>query len=271
MTGSDKKEGERRVLEAARNVCCTFPAGEILLAEEPDLRINMGAEWLAVEVTELVRPSTENSFPPVQDEAFHRKVVRLAEEKYYQRPNAEPVCVCVCFLDEKRCERENREGWNRLVDKRTGRKLDKMADSLVEFVNRRPVHGVGSATFKKREMPGQTDSDTLPTGFEIIGISLAPGPWRSGESGTIPPLDRQELVVAIANKNALLPGYRANIPGTPIWLLIYSGAAVSHGVPVPKSIRDWEYDFDFERVFFFSCMDNRVFELRRSAANGGQN
>ncbi len=114
-----QKEEERRVLEAARRVCCTFPVGEIQLAEEPDLRIEAGTELLAVEVTELLRSGYR--FRPAQDERFHHEVLRLAERMFYETPNAEPVCVGVSFLDEIRCELENLDGWNRLADKKTGR------------------------------------------------------------------------------------------------------------------------------------------------------
>ena len=258
-----QKEAERWILEDARSVCSFFPPGEVQCFEEPDLRIKLGTGWLGVEVTELVRPKGENPFPPVQDENLHHEVVRLAEQNYYQAPDAEPVSVGVMFLDDEQCRRENPEGWQRLADKETGRKPEKMASSLVEFVKYHSAQGRSSAVFKKREMPGQTDGDTLPAGFEVIVISLPPAPWCSGESATIAPLDPQQLCATIKKKNELLPKYWAKSPDTPIWLLIYSGPSVSRSLPIPRSITEWKFAFDFDKVLLFSGMDRRVFEIGR--------
>ena len=67
----------------------------------------------------------------------------------------------------------------------------------------------------------------------------------------------------IGKKNALLPKYRAKCVDTPIWLLIYSGLSVAQGIPIPCSVSEWRFAFDFERVLLFSGMDNRVFEIGR--------
>jgi hypothetical protein len=259
----DQKEGERRILEAARKICSLFPPGEVEIFEEPDLRIKTVGGWLGVEVTELVRPNGENPFPPVEDENFHREVVRLAEEEYRRTHDAVPVCVVVYFLNEARCRHENLDGWLRLTDRKTGRKLEKMASSLVDFVKRHSAQRTGSTTFSKREMHGQTGGDVLPTGFEVIGITWPAGPWHSGESASIPPLDPQQLSTTIRKKNGLLPQYRAKVPDAPIWLLIYNGPSVSRGVPIPRSITEWKFAFDFDKVFLFSGMDNQIFDIGR--------
>jgi hypothetical protein len=258
-----QKERELWILEAARRVCPLFPPGEVEPSEEPDLQIKMGNGWLGVEVTELVRPSGKNPFPPVEVENFHYEVVRLAEEKYYRASDAEPVCVHARFLDDERCRHENPEGWRRLADRKTASKRDKMVKSLVNFVRCHAVPGTGSATFKTREMPGQMHGDTLPTGFEVIGISSPRGPWLSGESATLAPLDPEQLCATIRSKNQLLPKYRAKARGMPMWLLIYSDLSVSRGVPIPHTIAEWKFAFDFDKVLLFSGMDNRVFEIGR--------
>jgi len=256
-----QKEYEARILEAARKVCSIFPSGAIRLSEEPDLLIKSAGGDLGVEITELLREDT-GPFSPVKNEDFHRKVVRLAEERYRDL-DAEPVHVGVMFLDEARCKSENPEGWRRLADRKVGRKLENMANSLVEFVKNHSGRAGVPTTFKKREMPGQMDADTLPAGFEVISISRPPAAWASGESATIPPLDREQLRRAIDKKNSLLPRYRANTRDMPIWLLIYSGPSVSRGVPIPRVARSWRFPFDFEKVLLFSGMDNEVIEISR--------
>jgi hypothetical protein len=119
MTSRTKqKEVARRILEVARHACSFFPHGTIEDFEEPDFRIKTGAGCLGVEVTELVRPKEENAFRPVETESFHEAVMQLAEG-YYRAAGAAPVNVSVYFSDERRCERQNPEGWRRLTSDRS--------------------------------------------------------------------------------------------------------------------------------------------------------
>lgn len=75
---------------------------------------------------------------------------------------------------------------------------------------------------------------------------------------------QQSLGTRIAAKNELLPSYRANLPGSPIWLLLYSCSEVSRRIEIPHGIENWAFPFDFDRVFFFSTLSGRVVELRRA-------
>jgi hypothetical protein len=259
-----KKQRERWILETARAIYPFFPPGEIELFEGPDLRIKTDTGWLGVEIVDIVRPKGAASSRPVEAESFHCKVVRLAEKIYYSRRDAKAVCVGVAFLDDEQCKRENLDGWRRLVDGKSGSKLQKMGNSLVEFVSRHPVPATGSAIFSEREMPGQAGPDTLPTGIEVISISLPPGPWHYGESSvSLTALDPQHVCALLRKKGQLLPDYRAKMPGAPTWLLFYSGLQVSRGVPIPPNIADWKFAFGFDKVLLFSAMDNRVFEIGR--------
>ena len=255
-----KKNSERRILEAARAICPLFPSGEIELSERPDLLIRTDTGSLGIEITELLRPKVGKSLRPVENEAFHRKVLRLAEKNYDSAPDAKPVWVGAAFLDEEQCSHENPEGWSRLNDQKTGNKAEKMSKALAEFVERRVLRGICPVTFSKREMPGESDDDVLPTGFEAIGISTFGLPlWTSCESASLCPLKPDQLDLAIQKKNKLLPQYRHSVPGTPIWLLISS--RVARGVPIHPSVTEWKFAFDFEKVFLFSEMDNQIFEI----------
>ena len=251
-----QKEVERQILEAARHTCSLFPPGDIQASEEPDLWIKTGTGSVWVEVTELVRPKGDDVFPPVEKESFHQDVVRLAEA-YHRASEAAPAGISVYFSDEQRCRREDPDGWNRLTsDKKAGGKREKMARSLAEFVKDQYVPEAETVTFSQRI--------NLPTGFSVIRISSSPGSWHSGESGCPSSLDHEQLASTIKKKNDLLPKYRANAPNSPIWLLIASGASVSRGVPIPtRSIDEWKFPFDFDKVLLFSVMDNRVFEIGR--------
>src|SRR5271167_2037357 len=240
-----QKDVERGILEAARHASSLFPIGIIEDFEEPDLRIKMDTGWLGVEVTEIVRPKEANAFRPVETESFHEEVMHVAEE-YYRASGASPVNVYAYFSDEQRGERQDPDGWRRLMsDKKPGSKRHKMARSLAEFVKNRHIPGQDLVAFSQT-LPFRK---TLPTGFDFIRISALPPivPWHSGEHGRMSPLDHEQLNSTIRRKNTLVSKYRANIPDCPIWLLIASGSSVARGVPIPNSIDEWKFAYDFDK------------------------
>ena len=77
-----QKRSEIRILETARRACSLFPPGDIVPFEEPDLKIMSSAGQIGVEETELVSAKGTSRFLPVQDENFHREIIRSAEEHY---------------------------------------------------------------------------------------------------------------------------------------------------------------------------------------------
>jgi hypothetical protein len=76
-----------------------------------------------------------------------------------------------------------------------------------------------------------------------------------------------EISRRIAQKNARLPTYRRNLPAAPVWLLLYSGAAVSNGIEIPYGIEEWRTHFDFDRVFLFTALSNSVVEISKGASH----
>jgi sulfur relay (sulfurtransferase) DsrC/TusE family protein len=230
-----KKLIERSFLEAARRASAVIPDGEIEDFEGPDFKIDTAAGSLGVEVTEVLRAG-EGPFRPVAEENFHQEVIRIARDEYCSTAGATPVRVLVYSW--------NAEGGRR--DKR------KMARALVEFVKTHPA-----GTFSRLAK--------LPEGFGTIHIDSIGDGWTSGETGgpTIPEIYEQ-LASAISAKNALLPRYRARFPHSPIWLLVYSGFAVSRGLPIPYGTSERTFPFDFEKVLFFSCLSPEVVEIQRN-------
>lgn len=191
----------------------------------------------------------ESGFPPVQTESFHQQVVRLAEARHAQLGGV-PVTVHVRFLDEQRCANRDAKRWRELTEQ--GDKRKKMAESLAQFVNDRFVPGAGTMNFERLT--------ELPIGFSALAVWPRTGPWFSGEGGRLTALEREHLYHSIQKKNKLLGVYRRNAPTFPIWLLIASGPTVARGVPVPVGFEDWTFDFGFDKVLFFSGMDNKVWE-----------
>lgn len=191
-------------------------------------------------MTELLPLPRNDSFnSPLAEESLHEDVVRLAEEDYYRTPGATPVKATVYFLD---------------VERQKNRKQE-MVRALSAFVTSHREQASPVATFLRR--------DKLPYGFGTISIASVAEPWFSGESvgNTISGIHRQ-LSARIAAKNSLVPSYRANLPDSPIWLLVYSGAGVSRGVPMVTGINEWSFAFDFDRVFFFASLDDKVEEIK---------
>jgi len=101
--------------------------------------------------------------------------------------------------------------------------------------------------------------------LETISIASVAEPWFSGESvgNTISGI-YQQLSARIAAKNSLVSRYRANLTGSPVWLLLYSGARVSRSVPMVAVINEWSFAFDFERVFFLASLEGKVEEIKRT-------
>jgi hypothetical protein len=237
----EKKEIERRVLEAARIAGAPIPNGE-LAGEEPDFRVQVPGGVLGIEISEVMRPASSNhGILPAEAEAFHESIMRAAQETY-QKTNAAPARVSVYFSPTR------------------GEKQDKrqMVKSLVESIaaNRQRANPV--VALKGNE---------LPEGFDHILITAAePGEWWCGECGGITLSEIPiELTAKISAKNKLLPTYRANLPtGAQVWLLLYSRVTVARSVPIPHGIEEWKFPFDFDRVFWLACLENKVIEIQRA-------
>jgi len=245
MVASDsKKQLEARALEAARLAGLVIPCGEVIPGEEPDYRIKgeTGA-ILGIELTEVMPPPRDKSFSsPVAEEKLHKSVIGLAEQEYYQTPDAVPVQVSVYF-------------WN---IERTRSKKQEMAHALVAFVRAHRPEANPVATFTRLR---------IPSGFGTVTIRSTPRPWWSGESSsnTLEGIHGQ-FAACIAAKNNLLPAYRANLPNTPIWLLLYSCAGVSRGIELWPVMSQWSFAFDFDRVFFLATLNGSVMEIQRAVA-----
>src|SRR5271170_2516126 len=91
-----KKTIERRVLEAARRASTVIPSGEAQDFERPDFKLLTAGGVIGIEVTELLPSAGNDSFASaLADSSFQAQVVELAEQRYYQTPDAKPVKVTV--------------------------------------------------------------------------------------------------------------------------------------------------------------------------------
>ncbi len=239
VPNAQKKEVERRVLIAARGAGAPIPDGEVA-SEEPDFRFQTAGGALGVEVSEIMRPASSNhGILPAEAEAFHEGIMRKAEELFRSTSDL-PTQVNVYFSNP-RGQRQNREH---------------LAKRLVEAVKRNRPRANPAVVLKGGE---------LPEGFDHILITDEAHEWWCGEAGGIHLSEiYPEIAGKIAAKNTLLPRYRDNLPpGSELWLLLFSRVTVARSVPIPAGIEEWKFRFDFHRVFWFACLENRVVEFQR--------
>ncbi|HXM69206.1 MAG TPA: hypothetical protein VN911_20935 [Candidatus Acidoferrum sp.] len=237
----EKKEIERRVLDAARIAGAPIPNGEVA-GEEPDFRFYTPRGVLGLEISEVLKPASSNDgILPAEAEAFHQSIMRAAQEKH-QEANAAPTRVSAYFSNP----RGKKQGKQQLIS------------SLVQCV----------AANRERANPVVVlKGDELPQGFDHILITAdEPGEWWCGEcAGTSYSEIYSELAAKIDAKNPLVSRYRANLArGSQLWLLLFSRVTVARNLPIPAGIGEWKVPFRVDRVFWLECSENKVIEIRRA-------
>lgn len=236
----EKKQTEQRVLAAAREAGAPIPTGESA-GEEPDFRFVTPNGALGIEVSEVLRPaSTNDGISPVEAESFHEAILLKAQEKY-RATKAAQTRVSVYFSPARGKRQDKRQ----------------LIDDLVDAVTQNRQRANSVVVLKGHE---------LPEGFDHILITAESGEWWSGECGGISLSEiRTEIAHKIAAKNKLVSRYRANLPmGAQVWLLLYSRVNVSRSVPIPHGIEEWRFPFEFDRVFWFASLENKVVDILRA-------
>jgi hypothetical protein len=182
---------------------------------------------------------------PVEEESYHQEILQMAQTEYYSDPDAKPAKIVLYFANAEGKRRDKRE----------------MARSLAEFV-RLNVHRAKSI---ENFGPFQ-----LPEGFGHMSIAAETGNWWTGEGGNVNLADISDsLRTAINAKNTRIDDYRKNLaPGAQVWLLLYTSASVSRGLPIPHGIDAWGFHFDFHRVFWFACLEDRFVEIQKIGLRG---
>jgi len=239
---TEKKKRELRAFAAACEAGLPITPLEVVAGEKPDLRVStaQGLEGIELsEVTPLPRNPTFNS--SVAEAANHEASVRLAEQIYYKNKNAMQVKVTTYPWDVVRTRSIKRE----------------MGDELASFVKAHCHDAAPVKTF------GRVCG--IPDGFGVVTIDAGPGSWEAWQSvGVTLGGIYTQLANRIADKDALLSTYRANLPNTPIWLLLHSCWEVARSVSMPYGIGEWRHPFGFDRVFFHAALSECVEEIYRA-------
>jgi len=233
-----KKEMEKHALDAARKGGAPIPTGE-LEGEEPDFRFQTPP--LGIDVSELVRPACTNyGNLPLEQERFRQRILDAVRQECVNQ-GIPPIYVHVCFTDPRGKKQYKQE----------------LIKSLIDIVT---ANYEKAAPYWSLEEP-----NLLPEGFDQIQIFSGDGEWWSATLGRLTasqiPLHIGSCITA---KEIKLPAYRKNLPsGAQVWLLLYSGVTIPRSVNIPHGIRDWKFSFEFDRVFWFSFLENEVVELQR--------
>jgi hypothetical protein len=241
----DAKKGmELRALLAAQSANSLLPNGQIVPSEEPDFRIVTESGVVGVELSEIMPLPRSNSFSsPVAEEHLREEIIRTAEHEYYSTPGAVPVKLSAFFWNIERGKNKKRE----------------MVERLVSFVKSHCHEAAPVSNFGRRTH--QLDC------FNMISIDSSPGPWwGGGSSGNTFESIQQQFASRIEAKSKLLPRYRANLPNSPIWLLLFSCAGVARGVAMPHCISEWSFPFEFDRLLFYASLDGSVEEIHKANA-----
>ena len=239
-SNGQKKIIETRALNAARNAGVPIPFGETP-GEEPDFRFNA---MLGIEISELLKPASSNfGIVPAEAESYHKEIVRMAQEQYYGSADATPVTINLYFANARGQRRDKRE----------------MAQTLAEFIRASIPQPNETSNFNDLE---------LPKGFGSMSIWREWRDWWCGEGGSYTVSNIQEALTSRINeKNKSVASYRKNLaPGAQIWLLLYSTFAVSRGMEIPSGIEQWPFNFDFDRVFWFTTLGDKFVEIQRQKA-----
>jgi hypothetical protein len=240
---AEKKRIEAYMLAAARKAGVPIPTGESP-DEEPDFRFNDEVPALGIELSEVLRPASSNhGILPVEQETFHREIITKAQQNYYDAPDAKRVHVSV-YLTNTRGEKRNK---------------GELAVALTEFV-RANVHRANPFVSLYRP--------ETPDGFDSVVISPESRDWWCGEGGGYSLDDiRPQLAARISSKDKLVGTYRVNLPaGARVWLLLYTGVTVARSMMIPHGIEEWEFSFEFDRVFWFTALEGQFAEIQRAEA-----
>lgn len=237
---TEKMNRELRAFAAACEAGLPLTPLEVVAGDKPDLRVLTATGLVGIEVSEVLplpRNPTFNS--SVAEAANHEASVRLAEQIYYKNKNAMQVRVTTYPWDVVRTRTVKRN----------------MGDGLASFVKAHCYEATPTKTFARLH--------GIPDGFGVVSIHAGPGSWCAGQSVgfTVDGIYAQ-LANRIADKDALLSTYRANLPNTPIWLLLFS--CWGRGVSMPQGIREWTYPCGFDRVFFHAASSECVEEIHRA-------
>lgn len=241
MLDREKKAYEGRIIERARRLSTLIPKGKMVPSERPDWLIPSGS--LGIEVSDLlpVKPIGARFSGP-QISSFQEAVVSAAEKLYYTRSGALPAHVLVFYEND----------WTRKRD------LQQAAEALAEFV--RNNYPLGSEDCVTLEALSHGVRDWVE-GLSRVRILRGKGTWEAAGAASIGWLSYDQIADRITSKGQRLPEYRRRRPGWRMWLLLPTRMRVLESVYIPREVRTWQFNADFDKVILCSW-EGEVIDLQ---------
>lgn len=237
MTRPSKKERELRHLNQFRNLCHSFPAGEIQNSESPDFIIECQGRTIGIEVTELFPNHTPEENEAIQRDRLQNKVVRNAQKQFESKHKVRPI---VTFTFERKFRFRQNE-------------MSKFIQSITADVY---------SCFKK--IPSGRYYWNCHSGFEtpyLLSLHVSrslehPGPWMAGEGALLRDLSPEELIESIVKKEQKLSSIKGQY--SDLWLLIVEPFDILPFDSLPNIVYPSEV---FDKIYFLRGLTELFMEI----------
>lgn len=253
---SEKKEQELWYLMRFKESYDCFPDGQIKPNEKPDFMIESDSGLVGIEVTRFFRSQPKGQRPLKEQESLREQIVKRAQS-LYSKGGGSTLHTVVHFHPGMTLSKKQ---------------VQVLATQLADLVSEIKL-AVGDRVCIRHSWDNR---DRFP--MEIVSIAVyrpaaatksSWGIWEFGWGSESTPNDIQQI---ISDKNKLCKTYREKCQV--VWLLIVAeDFAPSSTVDVPLATRDYEYQSEFDRVFFFENFKQNVIELNiertRTAGSNG--
>jgi hypothetical protein len=232
------KRTEENHLHRFRDNFPEFPAGQITSGEHPDFLVKSPEGMIGIEHTRYIRGE-------LGAKEHAEDIALWLASQAYEHQGFPPVEVYVL--------------WN-FHEKPTRRAMPQFVTTLSEFVARH-LPPPGDETTIRYPHPSWRH---LPR--EIISLTISrkrtmeENFWVSGRGGFVPELVPADLYKIINRKEGKVSSYRQDCKQ--VWLLIVAnGFEPSTHCSLTPEIENFQFETDFDRVFFMHYFDGLVVEL----------
>lgn len=247
-----KKHTEVNHLLRFRQNFPAFPSGMICVGEAPDFLLNTGHAYVGIEHTQWFRGSDSPGGSSMRArESKEDKVLRLALSRYEAR-GLPPVWVNVFWT---------------LQDLPTSR-ISELADALANLVEVYLPEQDCEVAIKHphpawRSLPWEVNSLSIRR-KKILSKNL----WVPTRGAFVPTLTPLDLQKRIEEKEGKVTSYRQKC--SQVWLLMVAhGFEPSTHCELAPEVERFQFETDFDRVFFLHHADELIVELSTRVPRAG--
>ncbi len=240
-----KKQTEINHLRRFQQNLLAFPDGMVCVGEAPDFLVNTGHEYIGIEHTQWFRESNNPGGSRLRArESTEDKVLRLASSGYESR-GLPPVRVNVLW-----------SFW----DFPTLSRIRELANVLADLVEAHLPEQDGEVAIKDPHPAWSS----LPPEVSFLSIRrkkiFSKNLWDSTRGASIPTLIPLDLQKRIHEKEGKITSYRQKC--SQVWLLmVANGFEPSTHCELAPEVERFQFETDFDRVFFLHHADELIVEL----------